>query len=294
MSEIDTNLNTLQESRNDIKTAIENKLEIDVTVPMTGYADLIKLIPPVTFSKERTNKLQFWMTFENSTASDKAVFESFDFSNVKHLGKMFKNCKNLTEGPTISVSRPTKMDQMFQNCTALVSVPAYTTEFCDWFVDMFNGCVNLTTVPTIYLSTDYADNTGPTVTRMFKNCSSLTEISLNCTTTLTGMSETFYGCSNLTTITGDIKCRGNNFSEYRAFYGCSKLANLDGFSGLAADLNLKYCPLLTLESLTKIINSLGTAGYDSHPTLDLHANAGARLTTKLITTATDKGWTISY
>lgn len=294
MSEIETNLDTLQESRNDIKTAIENKLEIDVTVPMTGYADLIKLIPLATFSEERTNKLQFWMTFENSTVSDKAVFESFDFSNVDNLGKMFKNCKNLTEGPTISVNRPTKMHQMFQNCTALVSVPAYTTSFCDWFVDMFNGCVNLTTVPTIYLSTNHADNTGPVTARMFKNCSSLKEISLYCTTTLTGMDETFSGCSNLETIVGSIRCRGNYFAEYRAFYGCSKLANLDGFSGLKADLNLSYCPLLTLESLTKIINSLGAANVSSYPTLRLHPDAGARLTTSLITDATDKGWTISY
>lgn len=294
MSEIDTNLNELQAARNEIKTAIENQLKIEVTVPMTRYAELIALIPQATFSDEQTNRLHFWMTFENSTVSDKSVFEQFDYTNKESFGRMFMNCKNLTAGPTINKSLGEKCYAMFHGCTSLIEVPSYNTSQCHWFVDMFSDCTNLTTVPTIYLSTNHADNTGPVTARMFKNCSSLTEISLYCTTTLTGMDETFSGCSNLETIVGSIRCRGNNFAEYKAFYGCSKLANLDGFSGLAADLDLSYCPLLTLQSLTNIINSLGTAKLSSYPRLKLHPDAAARLTTSLITTATDKGWGISY
>lgn len=294
MSEIDTNLNELQASRNEIKTAIENQLEIEVNVPMTRYAELIALIPQATFSDERTNRLHFWMTFENSTVTDKSIFEQFDYTNKESFGRMFMNCKNLTAGPTINKSLGAKCYGMFHGCTSLIEVPSYNTSECYWFVDMFSDCTKLTTVPTIYLSTNHADNTGPVTTRMFQNCSSLTEISLYCTTTLTGMDETFSGCSNLTTITGDIKCRGNYFAEYKAFYGCSKLANLDGFSGLAADLDLSYCPLLTADSLGKIVNSIAAPPIGYHPTLKLNPDAAARLTTKMITTATDKGWTISY
>lgn len=294
MSNVIDTLNYLYEVRTDIKDAIEYASKEEVHVPFINYADLINAIPDPTFSEERSNKLQFWMTFENSTIEDKTIFEQFDMTAKNgDFGDMFKNCKKLKYGPVINYTIK-NVTGMFEGCSSLISVHNYDTGNCDDFTDMFNGCTNLTVVPELKVYNNYADNTGAVFARTFKNCKALTEINLDFKTNI-GMGyldETFYGCSNLTTL-GLLKIH-KNATENKAFYGCSNLTNVGGFYGLRYNLNLSYCPLITYESLVNIIDNITSLSIGSSATLKLHPDAAARLTDDLIKKATDKGWTISY
>ena len=287
------NLNALLNVKNDIKSALKTWTESDITIPFVQYADIIRSMPNAVFNELRTNKLYNWMTFSESTA-DKSAFEQFDYSDKVYMEYMFSDCKKLTESPIIT-SSPVKCTRMFQGCTSLTKVNYFYTSKCDWFVDMFNGCTSLTELPKFKFGKMYASNpTGPVITRMFKNCKSLTSIEFEFKNGIyiTGLDETFYGCSNLTTL-GLIKTY-QDFSEYKAFYGCSNLTNVAGFENMGYNLDLSYCPLLTFDSLKNIIYKMAMHQGSSFAVLKLHKDAAARLTDALITVATDKNWKISY
>ena len=292
MSNVIDTLNYLYEVRTDIKDAIEYASKENVDVPFINYAELISAIPNAAFSEERSNKLHFWMTFENSTIENGEFIKQFDLTNKNgKFGCMFKNCKNLQHGPNLT-DTINDVYAMFNGCEKLISVPNYDTSKCKNFTDLFNGCEKLISVPNLKIYNNYSDNTGATFARVFKNCKSLTEINFDCRTNIgVGyLDETFYGCENLITL-GLLNVH-RNATEYRAFYGCTNLTNVGGFYGLRNNLDLRYCPLLTYDSLNNIINNIATLSIGSSAKLKIHTNAATRLTDDLINEATNKGWTI--
>lgn len=77
----------------------------------------------------------------------------------------------------------------------------------------------------------------------------------------------------------------------QAFTSCTLLEDVDGLDGLKYSISFSNSANLTLQSLTNIINQLGTA--TTRPTLTLNATTKAMLTDDLISIATSKGWTIA-
>lgn len=286
MSNIADKLNELIEVKSDIKAAIESK-GVTPTGGLSTYADAIRSIETGDIIIEGDFVVVNGMKFGYSELTS---FSHLDFSKVTNMGSMFRNCTKLIESPIIT-SSPTSCGYTFSGCTNLKKVNQFDTSKCGSLSWMFNECYNLTEIPTIIIGTVFSNNDGCVMTGTFYNCRSLTAIEFEYINGVkdTHLSETFYGCSNLTTL-GLIKVK--NFSDYKSFYGCSNLTNFAGIEGLDYNLDLSWSPLLTVESLENIINNMDYARTDS-TTLKLHPDAAARLTDKLINLATNKGWTIT-
>lgn len=279
-------LTELANAKNNMKAALESK-GVSPTGGLSTYADAIRSIETGDIIIDGEFAVVNGMKFGYSQLTS---FSHLDFSKVTDMYNMFRSCSKLIESPNIT-SSPVDCDNTFYGCTNLKKVNQFDTTKCGSFQNMFYGCTNLTEIPTIVIGTVYSDNNGCLMSGTFYDCKSLTAIEFEYINGVkdTHLSETFYGCSNLTTL-GLIKVK--NFSDYRSFYGCSKLTNFAGIEGLDYDLDLSWSPLLTVQSLENIINNMDYARTTS-TTLKLHPDAAARLTDKLINSATNKGWTIT-
>ena len=159
-----------------------------------------------------------------------------DFSNLAYekgvtkfkLGAMFANCKKLK-----TVIIPS--DWMVEECSHICSICSSleSVDFLkDWDIsnvkdmsNMFNGCESLLSVDFL---TNWNINNVKSIAGMFNGCKKLTEVNFNPDTYMANYSgllgRTFYGCSELTRITG-LKINPNSvYNSQNA---------MDGFIGRA-------------------------------------------------------------
>ena len=105
------------------------------------------------------------------------------------------------------------------------------------------------------------------ITRMFKNCSSLTTIPLLNTSNVTNMSNMFYGCSNLTTI--PLLNTSNVTDMHSMFEGCSSLTTtpqLDTSNVTSMGIMFCNCTSLTTIPLLNTSNVTGMGNMFSNCT----------------------------
>ena len=106
--------------------------------------------------------------------------------------------------------------EMFSQCANLKRIDNFPKNEINGCVDMFNGCSALESIPNgINLKPYY------TIERMFKNCTSLTEIPYFDTSKVYSFSEAFNSCSKLTGFPELNLSKGTNFSY--AWGSCSSL-----------------------------------------------------------------------
>jgi hypothetical protein len=276
---------------------------------------------------------------------------------------MFENCINLEESP--SVTSTNNCNKMFKGCTKLKDVSKFNVYFekltgsrCS-LAETFMNCTSLETLPPIASSNSYnyigravfytsafegCTNFNPTTTfnvdvsssntqnyvfsRMFYNCTSLTQPVVKAITNNKGTSHTadymYYGCKSLktassikftnftnisymyyncTSLTSIPKMDCSNIEKCSGFAAyCSALTTLGGFTNLGQKANLtgtdwmfRYSPALTRDSILNVFNNLydrATAGY-SVLTFHINSTPLALLSADDIAIATNKGWTIS-
>ena len=233
---------------------------------------------------------------------------SFDASKCTNTNKMFYNCGLLQTVSQINTPNVTNMNQMFYYCKKLQTVPLFDTSSVTDIGGMFIGCESLTTVPSFDTS-NVID-----MENMFNGCLSLQTVSQFNTSNVTDMHNMFGNCMSLQTVPQFDTSKVNNmswmFGECKKlqtvpqfdtsnvdsmsyiFYDCTSLTNLGGFTGLKQDLELGYCPLLTLDSVVNVINA--AADMTSSPkTLTLKQSVFDKLSQEQIATATAKGWNIA-
>lgn len=110
--------------------------------------------------------------FKNSIIKAPAI----NCENRNSLKSYFQDCTTLITVEAINnTSNVTTMSNMFSGCTALVSIPKIDTSNIESAGSMFNNCINLITIPILNLS----KLSGYKNINMFKNCSSLSDESLN-------------------------------------------------------------------------------------------------------------------
>ena len=183
---------------------------------------------------------------------------------------------------------------------------------------MFYGC----TASSLDLS-KFDTSKATNMMKMFSNCTSLTELDVSNfdTSKVTDMSFMFHYCSELTTITGlqnfdftkAIKL-GNMFGycdsltsldlstwdveKFKSPYqfqeiinNCNSLADFYPPKNINTDMKVDKSPVLSHDSLMRIINNLMTT--TSTKKLTLGATNKAKLTDEEIAIATGKGWTVA-
>lgn len=145
MATISENLQTLNEAKAAIKTAIENK-GVDLTdVPFTEYAEKIEAAPRSikkyldaggsfknTGIVDFTNIIDYtdtkdltsvWALFENSYSTEK--FVSFSTDKCTEMSYLFSGCSKVKELPFLDTSRAKQVAGTFRNCVVLEIVPPY-------------------------------------------------------------------------------------------------------------------------------------------------------------------------
>ena len=188
-------------------------------------------------------------------------FNTWDVSNVTGINYMFSDCKKLTSInlSTWNVSNCTAFDHMFYNCYKLSTLDLsnlQVTNKCTCLTFMFSNCNNLESLicdftswntsnvtdfsvmfqyckklTSINLSTWDVSN-GTTFSMIFGGCENLTTMDLSSwqvTNKCTNLSNMFYWCKNLETLTCDFtKWNVSNVTTFRdMFNGCKKLTEID-------------------------------------------------------------------
>lgn len=186
-------------------------------------------------------------------------------SSAKNMSYAFSFCKALKKLPLFDVSNVTSAEGMFYFCENLREIPEGMTfpklVKTGGQYGMFERS-GITHIPEGMIPGKLVD-----ATKMFSECSNLTEIS---------------------------KLDLSEITQNKAFEivtNCKSLTTLGGFTGLKVDLTLSTCPNLTKESLLNVFNE--AADVTASPkTLTLGATNLAKLTDDEKVIATNKGWTL--
>jgi hypothetical protein len=245
--------------KNDIKSAISNKLSVQAGEPV-----------------EAGRNMSYWVEFINS-------LEVSQYSDMAGMCYSFSTITEFPEGWKFAPRTENHAEQMFSYCSYLTTIPQLDTSEAISFMNMFNFCPCLTTIPQLDTSK------GTSFMYMFQDCYSLTTIPQLDTSKGISFGWMFSRCESLTTIPQLDTSKGRDFGSM--FYDCAKLTTLGGFVGLGKNLDLSYSPNLTHDSLMNVINNLATV--TSSTTLTLGSTNLAKLTDEEKKVATDKGWTLA-
>ena len=187
--------------------------------------------------------------------------------SVGSLNKAFSN-KNLSTITHIGIdtSRVTIMSGMFQSCSSLTSldVSGLNTQNVANMQNMFESCSSLTSLDVSGFNTQNVTN----MYGMFYLCKSITELNFGDkfdAGKVIQVSDMFWNCSSLKTITGCIK-------------------------NLSISLNLSSCPL-DHDSAMRIINGLATV--TTAQTLTLSSTTKSTLSATEKAVLINKGWTLA-
>ena len=294
MATIAENLQTIQNIKQDIKTAIENK---GVTVgdsSFTDYPTLINNIPQENTGGGTPTKIDVAATgikFGNSTFTE--IPDLYNFESATDMSYMFYSCKNITTISPIDTSNATNMERMFAYCSQLTTIPTLDTSNVSNMSHMFDGCTDkLQSIPSL----DTSNVT--TMNGMFSSCRKLQSIPNLNTSNVDNMSEMFGYCYELTTIPM-LNCSNvTNMSYFFGYLNINTLTYLGGFKDLKISVTsdfLNLCPNLTVESLMNVINNVYdlTANGLSGKSMKFGSTNLNKLSEEQIAVATAKGWTLT-
>lgn len=275
MATIAENLQTIQNIKQDIKTAIENK-GVDMTnTPFSEYSTKIDGISAGggIDINEYGIKLGY--------SSIQKIPDGIDFSNVTDMSYMFSDCYYLQSVSSINTSKATNMNSMFYNCERLENLALIDTSKV---VDM-GGMLGNTMLKTIpQFDTRSAEN----VNSIFHQCIALKTIPLLDFGSVTSIHSIF------------------------GIFELDLLTSIGGFKNLKKSVTREFIdllPNLSTSSLINIINNLydwsgNTDGYaplnngtmynfGTTHSLKFGENL-SKLSDAQIAVATAKGWTLTY
>lgn len=145
------NVQSLNETKQAIKTAIENKGQDLNGVPFTGYASKIEAIQSGG-SSEDTELLRQILTRTSGIGMFRGCTQlktipQVDTSGFDSIQSMFQDCKLITTIPEIDTSKATDMQYTFRGCDNLVTIPELDTSKVTNMFFMFYYDIGLVTVP---------------------------------------------------------------------------------------------------------------------------------------------------
>lgn len=312
MATIAENLQTIQNIKQDIKTAIENK-GVDMTnTPFSEYSTKIDeitagggsntfVVPDgISFGKSNFSEIPNYLDFSKCTVMDNTFYscknlthiENFSVSTVNEVVNVFNECQNLKSIGNITFENATEVTFLFQNCTNLETITSLHIPKATDINGIFRYCRKLTNIPYINIENVTKAN------GLFYSCTSLTTIPQLNTKNIEDISSFFNGCSSLTSIPL-LDCGNVNYMS--RIFGASNintLTDLGGFKDLKISVTSNFldkAPNLTVESLMNVINYLYdlTGNGLSGQSLKFGSTNLNKLTTEQVAIATAKGWTLT-
>ena len=210
--------------------------------------------------------------------------------DVLTMRRMFYRCYDLVNVQQYDVRKVTDFSGMFQECSSLETVPFLATYSGDNFDEMFYACVSLHHTPEIDLSN------ASTAKEFCNGCVNLVRVlPFVSTSNITNMKRMFNGCSALETIDSEIDFSSisldDNVSDM--FTDCQELKDLKVKEN-SIKVNISFSGTnLSKESITSILNGLGTLDSGTTKTLDIRGiDSVKEFEAKDFTSATNKGWSI--
>ena len=203
MATISENLQTLNEAKLAIKTAIEAKGQNLTDVPFTDYAEKITaivggdsnpVIQPLTITENNTvytaedcdgyspievNIERSMKKFCNAggkfnqidTIEDyRPILEYSDTENVTNMYGYFSNGTKIKHIPLLNTQKVTNISYMFAKCSVLESVPEFDFSKASSTQYTFNECKSLKVVPAFDLRNAYS------MVAFFNSCTALEEV----------------------------------------------------------------------------------------------------------------------
>ena len=156
MATIAENLQTIQNIKQDIKRAIENKGVDMSNTPFTEYSTKIDEIT-TSGGGSGTFVIPDGMKFQGSTFS--TLPDSLDFSEITDMSYLFEDCYNLNDG-NINTNSAINMEGLFAYCYNMITAPELKTSKVTNMRKMFYGGISykmkLETVP-FYDTTNVTD-----------------------------------------------------------------------------------------------------------------------------------------
>ena len=164
-------IENFNETKQSIKTAIENKGQDLSGVPFTGYASKIDDIQSGESERSIKKYLEAGGTFNRQAIEDfRPLLEYSDTENLTTTAELFARNGKLKYVPPLDTRQSTRMYYCFTNCGALETVPLFDTKKCYDFQGMVGSCTLLKSVPA------YDMRSGITATNMFINDTAIEEI----------------------------------------------------------------------------------------------------------------------
>ena len=150
-----------------------------------------------------------------------------DLNRTTTTQYMFRDCTNLTNVSFFNTADVAHSGYMFQNCTSLVTVPKFNFRADINMTHMFDGCSSLETFPGFIIEKFNNTYMLKNVEYMFKDCTSLINVTKFETINVKYMDSMFEGCSSIENVpnfnTGNVEYMNSIFS------GCSSLINAPSF-----------------------------------------------------------------
>ena len=273
MATIAENLQTIQNIKQDIKTAIENKGVDMSNTPFSEYSTKIDEITTgggdtTTYSYKtptadveglkalgwddesigyfRDNNLCYdWQKDDYIvTEGNKELYGVITKDNIS----TYKSDPNFVYCPMIDTSNVASMTYKFTGCSTLQSIPLLDTSKVNDMTNMFYSCSSLQSIP--LLDTSNVKN----MNSIFDSCQSLQSIPMLNTSNVTNMSNMFYSCRTLQSIP---PIDTSNVTNMRAmFYSCSTLQSIPLLdTSKVNDMNYMFYGCSLLQSIPPIDTS---------------------------------------
>lgn len=294
MGTIADKLNYLEETKQSIRAAIENKgvtisdidsfrsygdkinniqvgegtnpgfeYDYSLLVPNQGsnYNYLASAITKITQIPEGKLTSGTWAYMFAGMINLEEIPSNLDVSDVNNFTGVFTDCKKLKAVPDLSAANPSYVNAMFKNCESLTIIPQINTSKCTSFDSIFYGCKNITYIP-------------------FLDCGKATSVT-----------QMFY-MSSIPTHEVQVegfKDLGKSYTQKSKNYYTYKL-EIFRLNGLTHDSIMNIINNLYDLNLTYDVANGGTL-YEQ--TLNLGGNNINKLTEDEIAIATSKGWIVS-
>lgn len=211
--------------------------------------------------------------------------DSINTASCKNFNNILAESVELTEAPDWNTSQGVYFDSMFTGCTALTVAPQYDFKNGEMFCYTFNRS-GITEVP------DYNLENAKDTNNMFSECAELKTVGVINIPNVESCSNMFNCCMQLETVAGlDISNATGEMTADFMFYWCEQLKNLTINGEIKVSFDVSSSPLLTVESLTSIINALADVTEDTTTRwLYLGYENNEKLTEEQIAIIANKGW----